>query len=90
MASTFLKRFQLLRDDFHNKTKQWPQLRKASDGKEKISGIAADLERIDTALDATAGVDVAALTSAYQAFEKHAEPTLSRSTPSPARVCSTG
>ncbi len=72
MASTFLKRFDLLRNDFHNKTSQWPQLRKASDGKEKSSGIGADLGKIDAALDAAGGVDVATLTSAYQAFEKHA------------------
>ena len=71
MSSTFLKRFHQIRDDFHGKTKQWPQMRLASDGSEKATGIVDDLKKLDTAID-TPGIDFAALTAAFQSFEKHA------------------
>src|SRR5262245_25019562 len=72
MGSTFFKRYDLLRNNFYAKTKQFPQMRTSAEGKSKASGLATDLQGIDGALDSPDGVDHVSLTKMFQSWEKHA------------------
>ena len=71
MASTFFKRYELSRQNFYAKTKQFPQLKTSSDGKQKTSGIGDDLKELDSLLD-SAKMDTAKLSTVFQNFNKHA------------------